>query len=120
MLAMLPLAVWVNQTVPSGDAAMSSGPGWLGVGNVPTTPVTGSSRPTPCWVVNLEVNQIWPSVAMVICRGMSPSTGNTSTSPDRRVETVDAAVERCGEPHVAHAVHDQVSGFGARELREQP
>ena len=60
---------------------MPSGPGLLGVGNVVTTPVTGSRRPTP-WGTNLEVNQICPSVAMVICRGLSPSgTGKDSKVP---------------------------------------
>ena len=35
ILAMLPFVDWVNQTVPSGDAAMPPGPGLLGVGTWP-------------------------------------------------------------------------------------
>jgi Glyoxalase/Bleomycin resistance protein/Dioxygenase superfamily len=43
--AMLPLVIWVNQTVPSGDAAMSWGPGLLGVGKMVTALVAGFYAP---------------------------------------------------------------------------
>ena len=67
--AVLPLVVWVNQTVPSGEAAMPSGP-TLVSGNSVTSPVAGTSRPTPCGVKR-AVNQMSPSAAMVSCRGTS-------------------------------------------------
>src|SRR5829696_1447886 len=79
---MFPLVVWVNQTVPSGDAAMPSGP-TLVSGNSVTAPVaspgTGTSRPTPCGTKR-AVNQISPSAAMVSCRG-TRSVGVTVTEP---------------------------------------
>ena len=56
MRAMLPLVVWVNQTEPSGEAAMPWGP-TLVSGNSVSSPVSGSRRPTPCGVKR-AVNQI--------------------------------------------------------------
>ena len=118
ILAMLPLVVWVNQIEPSGEAAMSWGPGLLGVGNVVTTPVVGSRRPTPCGT-NLEVNQICPSVAMVIARGLSPSgTGNDSTAPvagSSRLTVLSNGAVNQTLPAPSMATSD---GWSGGELRE--
>ena len=67
--AALPLVVCVNQTEPSGAAAMSCGPTSVS-GNSVTTPVAGSRRPTP-WGVKRAVNQMRPSVAIASERGTS-------------------------------------------------
>src|SRR4051794_15794680 len=68
ILATFPLVVWLNQTVPSGDAAMPSGPGLLGVRKRVTAPLPGLRRPT-AWGVNLAVNQTCPSDATVMLCG---------------------------------------------------
>src|SRR4051812_36966765 len=67
MLAMLPFVPWVNQTDPSGEDAMPSGP-TLVSGNRVTELSTGLRRPT-AWGVNRAVNQTCPSAATVIARG---------------------------------------------------
>ena len=79
--AMLPLVFCVNQTVPSGDAAMPSGP-TLVSGNSVTSPVAGTSRPTPagCYRQSDSKPDI-PSVAMVSCRGVRVTVGVTVTAP---------------------------------------
>src|SRR4051812_2380512 len=67
ILAALPEVSCVNQTLPSGEAAMPEGP-VSATGNSVTELLAGLSRPT-AWGVNRAVNQTCPSEATVMSRG---------------------------------------------------